>query len=76
MLDARYAAGKPMMLYCGDDASAKSLGKQLAAELGFDPVDFGPLANARYSESVAMSWIWLAVKSGVGRDIAFVLAKR
>jgi hypothetical protein len=76
MLDARYAAGKPMMLYCGDDAGAKGIARRLAEDLGFDPIDFGPLANARYSENVAMSWIWLAIKGGIGRDIAFVLARR
>ena len=76
MLDARYAAGKPMMLYCGDDAGAKAVAKQLAGDLGFDPVDFGPLSNARHSENVAMTWIWLAIKGNVGRDIAFVLARR
>lgn len=58
------------------DAGAKAVAKQLAGEPGFDPVDFGPLSNARYTESVAMSWIWLAIKGNVGRDIAFVLAKR
>ena len=76
MLDTRYSAGKPMMLYCGDDAAAKGIARRLAEDLGFDAVDFGPLANARYSENVAMSWIWLAVKGGIGRDIAFVLARR
>ena len=76
MQDARYAAGKPMMLCCGDDAVAKAAAKQLAEDLGFDAIDFGPLANARYSEAVAMSWIWLAIKGNVGRDIAFVLARR
>lgn len=76
MEDTRYPSGKPMMLYCGDDAAAKGVAKRLADDLGFDPVDFGPLSNARYSESVAMSWIWLAVKGGIGRDIAFLLGRR
>lgn len=76
MQDSRYAAGKPMMLYCGDDPAAKALARQLAGDLGFDPIDFGPLSNARYSEAMAMTWIWLAIKGNVGRDIAFVLARR
>ena len=76
MANPRYAAGKLMMLYCGDDAGAKGLARQLAEDLGFDPVDFGPLANARYSEGVAMTWIWLAIKGGIGREIAFLLARR
>ena len=65
-----------MMLYCGDDVAAKAVAKQLAEDLGFEPVDFGPLLNARYSENVAMSWIWLAIEGGIGRDIAFLLARR
>ena len=76
MQDTSYAAGKPMMLYCGDDSAAKVIAKRLSDDLGFDSIDFGPLSNARYSEAMAMTWIWLAVKGGVGRDVAFILARR
>ena len=76
MQNSNYPSGKPMMLYCGDDQEAKATAKQLSDDLGFDSVDFGPLANARYSEGVAMAWIWLALKGGLGKDIAFVLARR
>ncbi len=69
--------GEPAaMFYCGDDESAKDVAKRLAAELGFEPVDAGPLTNARLLESVAMLWIWLAFKGGLGRDFAFHLARR
>ena len=64
------------MLYCGDDASAKEVAKRLAAELGFEPIDAGPLSNARLLESMAMLWIWLALKGGMGRDFALHLARR
>ena len=76
MQNSSYAAGRPMMLYCGDDSGAKEVAKKLATDLGFDPVDFGPLSNAGYSESVAMTWIWLAIKGNTGREIAFVLSRR
>ena len=76
MANPRYAEGRSMMLYCGDDAGAKRIAKELAEDLGFHAIDFGPLANARYSENLAMVWIWLALKGGLGRDIAFVLARR
>jgi 8-hydroxy-5-deazaflavin:NADPH oxidoreductase len=76
MQNSRYAAGKPMMLYCGDDSGAKAVAKQLADDLGFDAIDFGPLSNARYCEAVAMTWIWLAIKGNVGRDFAFLLSRR
>jgi 8-hydroxy-5-deazaflavin:NADPH oxidoreductase len=76
MANPRYGAAASMMIYCGDDAGAKATAKGLAEDLGFDPVDFGPLANAGYSENVAMTWIWLAIKGGRGREMAFVLARR
>jgi predicted dinucleotide-binding enzyme len=76
MANPRYGEARSMMLYCGDDAAAKRIAKRLAEDLGFDAVDFGPLANAGYSESVAMTWIWLAMKGGLGREIAFGLLRR
>jgi predicted dinucleotide-binding enzyme len=76
MADPRYGDARSMMLYCGDDAAAKAVAKRLAEDLGFEPVDFGPLANAGVSENVAMAWIWLAIKGGLGREIAFGLLRR
>ncbi len=69
--------GKPIpMFYCGDDAGAKSTAAKLAKDVGFDPVDAGPLSNARLLEPVAMLWIWLAFSGGLGREFAFQLVKR
>src|SRR5215475_5715223 len=39
MANPEYREGRSMMLYCGDDAQAKTLAAQLAAELGFDAYD-------------------------------------
>ena len=64
------------MLYCGDDAEAKKTAAQLAHDIGFHPVDAGPLANARLLEPLAMLWVWLAVRGGMGRDFAFQIVKR
>jgi predicted dinucleotide-binding enzyme len=69
--------GKPItMLYCGDDAEAKHTAAGLARDIGFDPLDAGPLANARLLEPYAMLWIWLAIKGGAGSDFALKLVKR
>lgn len=76
MANPAYPGGAAMMLYCGDDPGAKAVAKQLAADLGFEPVDFGPLANAGYSENLAMCWIWLAYPGKQGREIAFRLVRR
>lgn len=69
--------GKPIsMMYCGDDAEAKQTAATLAKIIGFEPVDAGPLSNSRLLEPLAMLWVWLAVKGGVGRDFAFEILKR
>jgi predicted dinucleotide-binding enzyme len=64
------------MFYCGDDAEAKATVGQLIGELGFDPVDAGPLASARYLEPLAMLYIHLAFKQGWGSNCAFRIMKR
>jgi 8-hydroxy-5-deazaflavin:NADPH oxidoreductase len=66
---------KPMMPVAGDDAAAKPRVMELAAKLGFEPVDAGPLKNARLLEPFAMVWIDQAMKRGRGRDFAFALTK-
>ncbi len=64
------------LLYCGDHAPAKQTVHQLAAELGFDPVDAGPLTLARVLEPLALLWVTLAVRQGLGAGIAFELLRR
>jgi len=62
--------------FCGDDAGAKATVKSLIADIGLNPVDVGPLRNARWLESIAMLWIDLAVNQGWGGDHAFKLLHR
>ncbi|MGH9450816.1 MAG: NADPH-dependent F420 reductase [Terriglobia bacterium] len=62
----KFGSESASMFICGDDAAAKSQVSALAAELGFDVVDVGPLAAARYLEPLAMLWIHLAFKQGWG----------
>lgn len=76
MADSRYAGGRLAMCIAGDDAAAKKSVSQLAADLGFDAIDAGPLKNARLLEPFAMLWIYLAVKQGMGPNIAFQLMRR
>ena len=64
---------KPMMLVAGDDAAKKPVVMGLVGKLGFEPVDAGPLQNARLLEPFAMVWIDQAMKRGRGRDFAFAL---
>jgi 8-hydroxy-5-deazaflavin:NADPH oxidoreductase len=76
MADPKYGSEAATMFYAGDDAGAKAAAAQLAREIGFDPVDAGPLANARLLEPLAMLWIYMAVVQGQGVNMAFRLMRR
>ncbi len=70
-------AGKPLtMLFCGDDPDAKRIVGNLIQDIGFEPVDAGSLAVARWLEALAMLWIHLAIRGGFGTDFAFQLIRR
>ena len=75
MADPRYADGAASMLVAADDKKAKATVMGLASDLGFEPVDAGPLRQARLLEQFALLWISLAV-GGQGRGIAFRLMRR
>jgi predicted dinucleotide-binding enzyme len=75
MADPHYDGEPTVMFYAGDDAGAKAIARDLATDLGFDAVDAGGLERARELEHLAMLWIGLAM-GGMGRDIAFKLARR
>ncbi len=74
MRNPKFGAVNLTMFYVGDDESAKAIANQLINDIGFDPVDAGPLKIARYLEPLAMLWINLSMT--MGRDIAFQLIKR
>jgi NADPH-dependent F420 reductase len=76
MLDPAFPGGRATMFYCGDDPDAKSVVQGLIAQIGFEPVDAGNLAHARYLESLAMLYIHLAVRGGWGSNCAIQMAKR
>ena len=73
--DPRYGTEAASLFLCGDDAAAKDTVAGLARELGMEPVDCGPLAQARRLEELALLWISLAVQ-GQGRAHAFRLLRR
>ncbi|HKW88753.1 MAG TPA: NADPH-dependent F420 reductase [Candidatus Acidoferrales bacterium] len=76
MTNAKYDSVRPTMCICGDDAAAKASVSKLAEDLDFEAVDAGPLRNARLLEPFAMLWIYLAIKQGLGPNIAFKLLRR
>jgi 8-hydroxy-5-deazaflavin:NADPH oxidoreductase len=76
MEDSSGYAQKPVMFFAGDDQSQRATVAALLGDLGFEPVNAGPLSNARLLEPYALLWIDLALKRGQGRDFAFTLMRR
>lgn len=64
------------MLYCGDDAEAKATVARLISEVGFDPVDAGPLTSARLLEPLAMLMVQLGYGMKMGPNIGLNLIRR
>jgi predicted dinucleotide-binding enzyme len=56
--------------YAGDSERAKATAKSLIESIGFQPVDAGPLKNARYLEPLAGLNIWFGYGAGHGTAIA------
>jgi predicted dinucleotide-binding enzyme len=76
MANPRYGATKLTLPYCGDDPAAKEIAAQLASELGFDPIDVGPLSAARALEPLGLLWVILAYKQKRGTGFSLNLIRR
>lgn len=76
MANPDYNGQRATMFYCGDDAGAKKTAAGLAEDLGFEAVDAGPLRMARCLEPLCLLWVSLALKQGLGVNIAFKLMRR
>jgi len=63
------------LFVAGDDAKTKQTVMQLGADIGFDPVDAGPLKSARYLEPMGMLMINLGYGLGMGTKIGYKLVK-
>jgi predicted dinucleotide-binding enzyme len=62
---------RPSLVYCGDDRKAKSVAAALIRDVGFDPVDAGPLRIARYTEPFALLVAQLAYERKGGPEVAY-----
>ena len=71
VFDARRRAKRPNMAYCGDDDGAKGVAATLISDVGFEPVDVGPLRIARYLEPFALLMRQLAYEGDGGPEIAY-----
>ena len=55
----------------GADRGAKKVAAELIRDVGFDPVDAGPLRMARYTEPFALLVAHLAYGGKRGRELAY-----
>jgi len=68
---AKLDGGKSVpVFYAGDDPGAKKPVRALIESMGFEPVDAGPLQNARNLEPMAMQTIWFGLMGKQGTQIA------
>ncbi len=68
-------APRPQVLTCGDDAGAKELAGLLIRDIGFEPLEAGPLRTARFIEPFAMVTAELAYSQPGGPALTYRFEK-
>jgi predicted dinucleotide-binding enzyme len=58
----------PSVFYCGDDADSKAAVAKLITDIGLEPIDSGPLRNARFVEPTAMLFLQLGAFLGMAKE--------
>lgn len=71
VFEARRKATRPSLVYCGDEASSKKIAATLIRDVGFEPVDAGPLRIARYTEPFTLLVARLAYDGDGGPELAY-----
>ncbi|MDM9584036.1 NAD(P)-binding domain-containing protein [Nostoc sp. GT001] len=70
-----FGSERAVLFYCGDDKVAKIVVASLIEDVGFEPMDVGPLSSARFLEPMEQLYEQI-VKSGITKEFAFTLARR
>ncbi len=71
VFDARRKGARPSLVYCGNDSSSKRIAAELIRDVGFDPVDAGPLWVSRYTEPFALLVGQLAYEGNGSPELAY-----
>jgi len=66
----------PVMMYCGNDASAKKTVGALIAELGWEPLDVGGLEQALHLEHMTLLWVRMVRVNGVTPHMVWAVLRR
>src|SRR3989454_10103055 len=71
VFESKRKANRPSLVYCGDHQDAKTVAATLIRDVGFDPVDAGPLRIARYTEPFTLLIARLAYEGKGGPELAY-----
>jgi len=71
VFESKRKAKRPSVVYCGDHQDAKTVAATLIRDVGFDPVDAGPLRIARYMEPFTLLIAQLAYEGKGGPELAY-----
>jgi 8-hydroxy-5-deazaflavin:NADPH oxidoreductase len=69
--ESRRNKRRPSLVYCGDDRRAKRVAEELIRDVGFDPLDAGPLRMARNMEPFTLLVAQLAYEGERGPELAY-----
>jgi predicted dinucleotide-binding enzyme len=69
--EAKRKASRPSLVYCGNNEKSKAVAAELIRDVGFDPVDAGPLRIARYTEPFALLIAQLAYEGESDPELAY-----
>ena len=67
---------KPAMMFCGDDAAAKTAAAGLIAELGWEPLDVGGLEQALHLEHMTLLWVRMVRVKGHSPNLVWAALRR
>ena len=67
---------KPVMMYCGHDASAKTVVGALIAQLGWEPLDVGGLEQALHLEHMTLLWVRMVRVNGATPHMVWAALRR
>jgi predicted dinucleotide-binding enzyme len=71
VFERRRRRDRPSLVYYGDDRRAKKVAATLIGDVGFEPVDAGPLRIARYAEPFTLLVAELAYERKGGPRLAY-----
>jgi hypothetical protein len=69
--ERRGKGSPPHLIYCGDDKRAKTTAARLIRDVGFNPVDIGPLSTARYTEPFSLLVAQIAYDGSDGPELTY-----